>query len=40
MAENLSIFDFHLTDDEMAVISGLKAPTDTPKVCPDPHSIP
>lgn len=40
MVENLNIFDFHLTDDEMAIISSLKAPTDKPKVCPDPNSIP
>ena len=38
MKENLSFFDFKLTEDEMKKISSIKSPSD-PKVCPDPHSI-
>ena len=36
MKENLSIYDFKLTEDEMKQISGINPPAD-PKVCPDPH---
>ena len=40
MQENLSIFNFSLSDEEMTAIRQLKAPTNTSKVCPDPHQIP
>ncbi len=38
MKENLNLFDFELSDDEMKQISSIKPPSD-PKVCPDPHNI-
>jgi len=41
MAENLSIWNFTLTDSEMASLSALKPSAgQKPKICPDPSSIP
>ena len=38
MKENLSYFDFVLSDDEMKQIANITPPKD-PKVCPDPHKL-
>jgi len=38
MKENLSFFDFELSDSEMEQISTIKPPSD-PKVCPDFHNV-
>ena len=38
MKENLNLFDFELSEDEMKQISSINPPSD-PKVCPDPRKI-
>ena len=38
MKENLNVFNFELTDQEMKQISGINPPSN-PKVCPDPRNI-
>jgi len=42
MKENLDIFDFEVTSDDMWTLSSIRAPSppQPPKVCPDPHNIP
>lgn len=42
MLENLNIFDFSLTDDDMRKLSSIPKPQppQPKKVCPDPHNIP
>lgn len=40
MTDNLAIFDFALSGNEVATISALQAPTNISKVDPDPHDIP
>lgn len=41
MAENLDIFQFTLTDADMAAITAIPAPVNTTgKICPDPHTMP
>jgi len=42
MKDNMNIFDFELTSDDMKILSSIPkpAPPQPSKVCPDPHNIP
>lgn len=39
MTENLAVFDFELSEDEMEAIASVPVPAQN-KVCPDPHLVP
>ncbi|XP_065187097.1 aldo-keto reductase Mvan_2161-like [Sycon ciliatum] len=40
MKENVNIFDFELSQDDMTQITYLTPPSDNPKIFPDPYKIP